>query len=447
LRQAARRGGAGTQRRRRSSEGWCPGQDSNLHDLWPGDFKSPASTRFATRAGPQSILAAGAAQERSRPLFHNKKIVVVMPAYNAAKTLERTWREIPLDLVDEVVVTDDASHDETVAEAQRLGLRTLVHPRNRGYGGNQKTCYTEALRLGADVVVMLHPDYQYTPTASLHDRPDHRRPLRRGAGLAGARRTRPRRRHAAVQVRGEPRADRGPEPALRREALRVPHRLPGLHPRGARGAAPARELRRLRLRQPDAGADPARRVRDRRGELPGRVLRGGVVDQLPPLGALRARIRETRRERMGLGRLEPKSSGAEPPGTCLLRDTTNGTPASDPAAEASHSAEGAPAPAASKRLVEGAHEETRLFELDLPAEAATCTTYLSSAGRNRTDRSKSARSRAMQDRRALVPEATVAMQHEAERPKRRRARRRAQSGSGSGSTEPSGFTRNAPRKS
>ena len=96
-------------------------------------------------------------------MFHGKKIVVVMPAYNAARTIERTYREIPLDLVDEVVVTDDASSDETVEVAHRLGLRTLVHEKNRGYGGNQKTCYTEALRLGADVVVMLHPDYQYTP--------------------------------------------------------------------------------------------------------------------------------------------------------------------------------------------------------------------------------------------------------------------------------------------
>ena len=96
-------------------------------------------------------------------MFHGKKIVVVMPAYNAAKTIERTYREIPMDLVDEVVVTDDASPDETVEVARRLGLHTLVHKNNRGYGGNQKTCYTEALRLGADVVVMLHPDYQYTP--------------------------------------------------------------------------------------------------------------------------------------------------------------------------------------------------------------------------------------------------------------------------------------------
>lgn len=96
-------------------------------------------------------------------MFHGKKIVVVMPAYNAAKTIERTYREIPLDIVDEVVVTDDASRDDTVDIARRLGLRTLVHERNRGYGGNQKTCYAEALRLGADVVVMLHPDYQYSP--------------------------------------------------------------------------------------------------------------------------------------------------------------------------------------------------------------------------------------------------------------------------------------------
>ncbi len=96
-------------------------------------------------------------------MFRGKKVTVVMPAYNAPRTLEQTYREIPLDLVDEVIVTDDASGDETVEIARRLGLRTLVHATNRGYGANQKTCYTEALRLGADIVVMLHPDYQYTP--------------------------------------------------------------------------------------------------------------------------------------------------------------------------------------------------------------------------------------------------------------------------------------------
>ncbi len=96
-------------------------------------------------------------------MFHGNRIVVVMPAYNAGRTIEQTVREVPMDLVDVVVVTDDASHDDTVEVAKRLGLHTLVHERNRGYGGNQKTCYAEALRLGADVVVMLHPDYQYTP--------------------------------------------------------------------------------------------------------------------------------------------------------------------------------------------------------------------------------------------------------------------------------------------
>ena len=92
-------------------------------------------------------------------MFHGKKLVVVMPAYNAARTLEQTHREIPHDLVDEIVLTDDASQDETVQISQGLGLPTLVHDQNRGYGGNQKTCYDEALRRGADVVVMLHPDY------------------------------------------------------------------------------------------------------------------------------------------------------------------------------------------------------------------------------------------------------------------------------------------------
>jgi glycosyltransferase involved in cell wall biosynthesis len=96
-------------------------------------------------------------------MLYGKKIVVVMPAYNAALTLERTLREVDEQVADEIVVVDDASHDGTAGLAKRLGLRTLVHPQNRGYGGNQKTCYTEALRLGADVVVMLHPDYQYTP--------------------------------------------------------------------------------------------------------------------------------------------------------------------------------------------------------------------------------------------------------------------------------------------
>lgn len=96
-------------------------------------------------------------------MLNGKRIVVVLPAYNAAKTLEMTYREIPFDFVDEVILVDDASRDETSAVARRLGIRTVIHERNTGYGGNQKTCYRTALERGADIVVMLHPDYQYTP--------------------------------------------------------------------------------------------------------------------------------------------------------------------------------------------------------------------------------------------------------------------------------------------
>lgn len=87
-----------------------------------------------------------------------------MPAYNAEKTLEQTYNEIPFDIVDEVILTDDFSKDNTVGKAQELGITTLIrHERNKGYGGNQKTCYNKALELGADIVIMVHPDYQYTP--------------------------------------------------------------------------------------------------------------------------------------------------------------------------------------------------------------------------------------------------------------------------------------------
>lgn len=89
------------------------------------------------------------------------KVVVVMPAYNAAKTIERTYADIPAGIVDHVILVDDVSHDETVEIAQRLGLEVVVHVQNRGYGGNQKTCYLRALATDADLVVMLHPDYQY----------------------------------------------------------------------------------------------------------------------------------------------------------------------------------------------------------------------------------------------------------------------------------------------
>ena len=96
-------------------------------------------------------------------MLNGKRVVVVMPAYNAAKTLRRTYAEIPRDIVDGILLVDDASSDETVAIARELGIRYLVHERNQGYGANQKTCYRHALAMGADVVVMLHADYQYDP--------------------------------------------------------------------------------------------------------------------------------------------------------------------------------------------------------------------------------------------------------------------------------------------
>lgn len=97
-------------------------------------------------------------------MIYNKKIVVVLPAYNASKTLENTFKEIPFDIVDEVIFVDDASTDNTVEVAKKIGIKNIiVHQKNKGYGGNQKSCYDEALKLGADIVIMLHPDYQYTP--------------------------------------------------------------------------------------------------------------------------------------------------------------------------------------------------------------------------------------------------------------------------------------------
>ena len=97
-------------------------------------------------------------------MINNKKVVVVLPAYNAAKTLEITYNEIDFNIVDDVILVDDVSHDETVEVGKQLGIKNIVvHEKNKGYGGNQKSCYNKALEIGADIVIMLHPDYQYTP--------------------------------------------------------------------------------------------------------------------------------------------------------------------------------------------------------------------------------------------------------------------------------------------
>lgn len=97
-------------------------------------------------------------------MINNKKIVVIMPAYNAGKTLEITYSEIPFDIVDDVILTDDFSTDDTFEVSQKLGIKHIIkHEQNKGYGGNQKSCYNKALEIKADIVIMLHPDYQYTP--------------------------------------------------------------------------------------------------------------------------------------------------------------------------------------------------------------------------------------------------------------------------------------------
>ena len=110
-----------------------------------------------------------------------QRIAVVLPAYNAEATLRRTYSEIPFDIVDDVILTDDGSTDNTAAISRELGIITLIHENNRGYGGNQKTCYAEALSRGADIVVMLHPDYQYAPTLVSAMASDRVEAIRRGS--------------------------------------------------------------------------------------------------------------------------------------------------------------------------------------------------------------------------------------------------------------------------
>ena len=96
-------------------------------------------------------------------MINDKKLIVVMPAYNSEKTLRQTYDDLPLEYIDDIILVDDASTDHTIRVARELGIRTIVHRKNMGYGANQKTCYRTALRMGADIIVMVHPDYQYSP--------------------------------------------------------------------------------------------------------------------------------------------------------------------------------------------------------------------------------------------------------------------------------------------
>ena len=113
--------------------------------------------------GGRGIYTLTASTGITAQMINGKRITVVMPAYNAGKTLLKTYQEIPSAVVDDIILTDDASQDDTVEISKELNIFTLVHEKNKGYGGNQKTCYQEAVRRGCDIVIMLHPDYQYTP--------------------------------------------------------------------------------------------------------------------------------------------------------------------------------------------------------------------------------------------------------------------------------------------
>lgn len=124
-------------------------QTSQPIESGPADAAAPSPQRATPSGAPDT-----------RPAH---RVTVVLPAYNAARTLERTYNDIPKHAVDDIILVDDASHDETVEKARQLGIHVIVHPENRGYGGNQKTCYTAALHRGAEVIVMVHPDYQYDP--------------------------------------------------------------------------------------------------------------------------------------------------------------------------------------------------------------------------------------------------------------------------------------------
>ncbi|MBF0253809.1 MAG: methyltransferase domain-containing protein [Candidatus Omnitrophica bacterium] len=131
--------------------------------VWKADFLDQVAVISRKTRTIEAVTAQGTARPEL-PDRARHKVIAVLPAYNAERTLERTVRDIPREFVDEILLVDDSSSDGTVREARRLGLRVFEHPKNRGYGANQKTCYTEAMKLGADIVVMVHPDYQYDPT-------------------------------------------------------------------------------------------------------------------------------------------------------------------------------------------------------------------------------------------------------------------------------------------
>ena len=239
-------------------------------------------------------------------MIHGKRVIVVLPAYNAARTLEKTYTELPREVVDEVILVDDASRDETSRIAQRLGITTIVHAKNLGYGGNQKTCYRNALARGADVVIMVHPDYQYTPAlvtamASMVGTDSTTRCSDPGSS-AGVRFAAGCRSTSTSPIESSPRS------RISRRAASCPSTTRGTARSAGRCSrrSPGGELERFRLRQRDAGPDHRVRLLDRGGELPHPVLRGGLEHLVSPRRSLRSR----RPERLAQALAPPRRTGA-----------------------------------------------------------------------------------------------------------------------------------------
>ena len=223
-------------------------------------------------------------------MISGKRVAVILPAYNAARTLRQTYAEIPHDIVDDVILIDDASSDDTTAIARSLGIHTLSHSRNRGYGANQKSCYAAALARGADVIVMLHPDYQYTPrlvtamasmiASDQYDVVLASRILGRGARQGGM---------PLYKYVREPLPDAIPKHRHGSEAVRVSQRLPRMEPRRAGGLAATRLLGRFRVRQRDASASIVVWFSDRRNLVSNQIFSRSLKHKFPSKLHLRSR--------------------------------------------------------------------------------------------------------------------------------------------------------------
>ena len=226
-------------------------------------------------------------------MLNDQKIVVVMPAYNAARTLRQTYDEVMAHgIVDLVILVDDASHDETVEIARTLSnIQVEVHPENRGYGANQKTCYRLALAAGADIIIMIHPDYQvHTPTDSGNGSFGRQRLVSLRACLTDPWRRRLARRHAVVEIHLQPFPYARGEPSNRGETVRVSYGISCFCAAVAGEIAIANELERFRFRQSNPRSDRRAGLCHRRGDVSSSIYAGSVVDQFSQKRTLRIRL-------------------------------------------------------------------------------------------------------------------------------------------------------------